>query len=31
LQAILTGSEKVQPALDRAQQQATGILRPYQE
>jgi sn-glycerol 3-phosphate transport system substrate-binding protein len=31
LQAILTGSGQVQSALDQAQQQATGILRRYQE
>jgi sn-glycerol 3-phosphate transport system substrate-binding protein len=31
LQAILTGGGQVQSALDQAQQQATGILRRYQE
>jgi len=31
LQAILTSDQKAQTALDQAQQQATGILRRYQE
>jgi sn-glycerol 3-phosphate transport system substrate-binding protein len=31
LQAILTSDQKAQAALDQAQQQATGILRRYQE
>lgn len=31
LQAILTGTEKVQPALDKAQAEATRILKPYQD
>ena len=31
IQAVLTGSKAVKPALDQAEQQATAILRPYQE
>ena len=31
IQAVLTGSKEVKPALDQAEQQATAILRPYQE
>jgi hypothetical protein len=30
LQAILTGTDKSKPALDKAQEEATRILKPYQ-
>jgi sn-glycerol 3-phosphate transport system substrate-binding protein len=31
LQAILTGTKQVKPAMDEAQAEATRILRPYQK